>query len=80
MNSINKNQTSISRRQFAKVGGIATIGTLLSTSSTWASNNNTLKIGLIGCGDRGTGAAEQALNADENVVLSAMADAFSDRL
>jgi myo-inositol 2-dehydrogenase/D-chiro-inositol 1-dehydrogenase len=80
MKSITKHQTNISRRQFAKVGGIATVGTLLSTSSVWASNNNTLKVGLIGCGGRGTSAAEQALNADENVVLSAMADAFSDRL
>jgi predicted dehydrogenase len=39
-----------------------------------------LKVGLIGCGGRGTGAAEQALNADPNVKLVAMGDAFSDRL
>src|SRR5450759_1796161 len=70
----------ISRRQFAKVTGLATIGSIISTNSIWASNSNTLKVGLIGCGGRGTGAAEQALNADPNVVLYAMADAFSDSL
>ena len=49
-------------------------------SGAWTGNSNTLKVGLIGCGGRGSGAAEQALNADENVVLSAMADAFKDQL
>ena len=70
----------ISRRQFTKVAGLATAGAMISTKAVWASNSNTLKVGLIGCGGRGTGAAEQALNADPNVVLWAMADAFPDRL
>src|ERR1700689_1112915 len=39
-----------------------------------------LKVGLIGCGGRGTGAAKNALRADRNVKLWAMADAFDDRL
>jgi predicted dehydrogenase len=43
-------------------------------------NEKKLKLALVGCGGRGTGAAVQALNADENVELVAMADAFSDRL
>lgn len=43
-------------------------------------NNTTLRIGLVGCGGRGTGAATQALKADSNVRLVAMADAFRDRL
>jgi predicted dehydrogenase len=42
--------------------------------------DETLKVGLIGCGGRGTGAAEQALNADSNTKLVAMGDAFDDRL
>ena len=37
-----------------------------------------LRVGLIGCGGRGTGAAAQALQADTNVKLVAMADAFAD--
>ena len=39
-----------------------------------------LKIGFIGCGGRGTGAANQALNANENSIIWAMGDAFEDRL
>ena len=39
-----------------------------------------LKVGLIGCGGRGTGAAAHALEADPNVVLFAMGDVFEDRL
>ncbi|MCC6676147.1 MAG: Gfo/Idh/MocA family oxidoreductase [Phycisphaerales bacterium] len=39
-----------------------------------------LKLGLIGCGGRGTGAAVQALRADKNTVLVAMSDVFPDRL
>ena len=42
--------------------------------------SKTIKIGLIGCGGRGTGAATQALNADPNVVLTAVADAFSSKV
>ncbi|MEQ8688030.1 MAG: Gfo/Idh/MocA family oxidoreductase [Imperialibacter sp.] len=45
-----------------------------------ALDTKTLRVGLIGCGGRGTGAANQALAADDNVVLVAMADLFDDRL
>lgn len=48
--------------------------------SAFSRNKETLKVGLIGCGGRGTGAAVQALHADPDVVLYAMADAFEDRL
>lgn len=75
-----------SRRQFIKTAGLATAGTILATrtslssNSIWTMNSNTLKVGLIGCGGRGTGAAGEALNADPNVILTAMADAFEDHL
>ena len=45
-----------------------------------AASDDTIKIGLIGCGGRGTGAASQALNTKGNVKLVAMGDAFKDRL
>ncbi len=45
-----------------------------------AAGSDSMRVGLIGCGGRGTGAAEQALTADSNVKLVAMADAFEDRL
>lgn len=40
----------------------------------------TLQVGLVGCGGRGTGACLNALQADPNVTLTAMADLFADRL
>jgi len=42
--------------------------------------SDTLKVGLIGCGGRGTGAAVQALRADPGTVLTSMGDLFADRL
>lgn len=71
-----------SRRDFLKTSATTAVGaTLLSTlPSVHAAGSETLKIGLIGCGGRGTGAAAQALNADKNVKLVALGDMFSDRL
>jgi len=45
-----------------------------------ARSTETLRVGLIGCGGRGTGAAFQALSADDRVELTAMADLFEDNL
>jgi len=45
-----------------------------------AGGSETLRIGVIGCGGRGTGAASQALRADPNVQLVAMGDLFKDRI
>ncbi len=42
--------------------------------------DDTIKVALIGCGGRGTGAAAQALSTKQNVKIVAMADAFRDRL
>ncbi|MGY8688511.1 MAG: Gfo/Idh/MocA family oxidoreductase, partial [Verrucomicrobiales bacterium] len=39
-----------------------------------------IKVGLIGCGGRGSGAASQALNADKGAVLWSMGDAFESQL
>ena len=77
---------NFSRRQFIKTAGIVAVGStlprtsVLGSNATWTSNSNTLKVGLIGCGGRGTAAAGEAINADPNVIITAMADAFGDRL
>jgi predicted dehydrogenase len=68
---------STSRRQFLKTSAIATLGV---AANAHAAGSDVLRVGLIGCGGRGTGAASQALKADPNVKLWALADAFSDRL
>jgi len=48
--------------------------------SSHAGADDTLKVGLIGCGGRGSGAAKNALLADKNCKLTAVADVFPDRL
>jgi predicted dehydrogenase len=77
-----KNQNS--RREFLKNSAIATGGllTLPYVSNAGYSNSvdDTIKVALVGCGGRGTGAAMQALLSKQNVKLVAIADAFRDRL
>ena len=70
------------RRSFLKNSGIALLGSTLAYQSALSANPKKaiLKVGLIGCGGRGTGAALQALQADPDVVLTAMGDVFEDRL
>jgi predicted dehydrogenase len=58
----------------------ATISTGLAVPLVHAAGSGTIKVGLVGCGGRGSGAAEQALTADSGAKLVAMADAFQDRL
>lgn len=56
------------------------LGTLSISRGAHANDTARIKVGLVGCGGRGTGAASQALKAGDDVVLTAMGDAFSDRL
>ncbi|WP_199140394.1 Gfo/Idh/MocA family protein [Pedobacter sp. ASV12] len=75
-------KTQNERREFLKASALVAGGVMLS-GYTWAtpsSVDDTIKIALIGCGDRGTGAAFQALSTKFNLKLVAMADAFQDRL
>jgi len=77
-----------SRRDFLKgstaamVGAAtaATVVTGLTVPLVHAAGSDTIKVGLVGCGGRGSGAADQALKADSGARLVAMADAFQDRL
>ncbi|MBI4326872.1 MAG: Gfo/Idh/MocA family oxidoreductase [Chloroflexi bacterium] len=85
MKDHNSNREPSSRRQFLKTSGTAVMGGVLMSQvslseKSFAANAETLRVGLIGCGGRGTGAAAQALAADRNVILTAMADVFGDRL
>lgn len=77
------NETHNERREFLKASALVAGGVLMS-GYAWAgaplSVDDTIKIALIGCGDRGTGAAFQALSTKFNLKLVAMADAFQDRL
>jgi predicted dehydrogenase len=74
-----------SRRQFLATSSAVAAGAALTTGLTFdrsahAGVDDTLKIGLIGCGGRGSGAAKNALLADANCKLTALGDVFPDRL
>ena len=71
------------RRSFVKKSTLIT-GSVIAAPSidavSFIKGDDVIKVGLIGCGGRGTGAAAQALSTSQNVQLVAMADAFQDRL
>lgn len=69
----------ISRRDFGKVSAAAGFAVLTSRAGIAANNTDTIKIGLIGSGGRGTGAAADCLTGNTNVKLIAVADAFEER-
>lgn len=72
------------RRDFVKkttvLAGSVIAAPLLTKANYFAGADDAIKVALIGCGGRGTGAAAQALSTKQNVKLVAMADAFRDRL
>jgi myo-inositol 2-dehydrogenase / D-chiro-inositol 1-dehydrogenase len=86
--SINPNHEAVltgtapSRRNFMQsslaVGAVATSSFL--TRTVHAAGSDILKVGLVGCGGRGRGAAENAANADPGVRITALADMFPDRI
>ena len=73
-----------SRRDFLKTSTVAAAGAMAGSLAiargAHAAGDDTLKVGLVGCGSRGSGAAHNALCADDNAKLTAMADAFENRL
>ena len=86
MNESHENQTSASRRQFLRTQFTATAAVAAGCISNnpnagadevteqAASTDRTIRIGLVGCGGRGTGAANDSLTINEKVQLVAMAD------
>ncbi|HLA84828.1 MAG TPA: Gfo/Idh/MocA family oxidoreductase [Thermoguttaceae bacterium] len=72
------------RRDFLKTSGVlagaALAGNLAVARTAHAAGSDTLKLGLIGCGNRGTGAARDAMDADPNVRLVAMGDLFEEKV
>ena len=77
--------TQTSRRHFLKtstaaVSGALAVPLILGSGARAASPGDTLKVGLIGCGGRGSGAAKQALSADSSVALTALGDVFEPAL
>ncbi len=73
-----------SRRDFVRQASLLAGGALilpnLGRSNYFSGSDDTIKVAVVGCGGRGTGAAIQALLSRQNVKLVAMADAFKDRV
>merc|ERR1711916_51617 len=80
-------EDALSRRKFLKTTSTAAVGgsvlsSLALPNGVFADHHDEVKVAMVGCGGRGTGAANQALNTYEQgpIKLVAMADAFRDRL
>ena len=70
-----KNRRSFIKQSAAAAGAIV-MSPLAVHKGAYASGSDVIKVGLVGCGGRGTGAAVQALVAGPNIQLVAMADVF----
>jgi len=78
----NPTNKSVTRRTFVQQTGFLT-GALAGLSiarNAHAAGSDTLRVGLVGCGERGTGAASNALTADKNAKLVAGADLFPEKI
>lgn len=76
-------KTPETRRDFLKTAatGAATMAASLSAlSNVHAAGSDTIKVGLIGCGGRGTGAADNVLHSSPNVQIVAIGDVFKFRV
>ncbi len=80
----NDRDAAVNRRDFVKttaaIGAGAVAGGLFTGSASAAGRAERIRVGLIGCGGRGTGAAVNALEASPDCELIAMGDVFKDRL
>jgi myo-inositol 2-dehydrogenase/D-chiro-inositol 1-dehydrogenase len=77
-----KNKLAANRRDFLKLSaaGAAAVGGLSPARSAHAAGKEVVKIGMIGCGGRCSGAASEALEVGPWVKLVAMYDVFESRL
>jgi len=80
-----KSEMNEGRRRFIKSTGATLAASAVGMNLAFGADAFTpkdkiLKVGLVGCGGRGTGAAVQALTADKNTRLTAMGDIFADHL
>jgi myo-inositol 2-dehydrogenase / D-chiro-inositol 1-dehydrogenase len=84
MNSSNFWQSDpVSRRSFLKTStaAAATLGVVTSTvKPVFAAGSDTLRVGLIGCGSRGTGAAMNCIISSPGVEITALGDVFPDKV
>jgi len=76
-----KKRDMVSRRDFMKATAAVSAATMLSaTGGVFAAGSDKIRVGVIGCGGRGTGAAMDCVRSSPNVEIVAMGDMFQDRL
>jgi predicted dehydrogenase len=85
LRSSSPSENQPSRRNFLKTSTAAVAGgslaaTLAAQGMVHAAGDDTLKVALVGCGGRGNGAAQNAVNADPNAKLTVLCDIFPDQL
>ena len=80
VSQLGMNQRKFVRNSAAAAAGSMLVGQLSVEASAYVRGNETIKVAVIGCGGRGTGAADQALSVSQDVKLVAMVDAFQNRL
>ena len=77
----NERTSEVSRRNFIKVSAAASLAALTRGANyAFAAGSDKLRVGLIGCGNRGTGAAMDCVNSSNGIEIVAMGDLFKDRL
>jgi predicted dehydrogenase len=76
---LNENRRDFMKQSSLLAGGLIA-APLLSKANFYSGASDVIKVALIGCGGRGTGAATQALLSKQNIKIVAMADAFRDRI
>lgn len=74
-----KGTKNFSRRSFLRTAALATAATAVPFIRTGEAQSDPIKVGLIGCGGRGRGAAGNAMEADKAVKIVAVCDVFEDR-
>lgn len=77
---MNQDGVRSNRRTLLKAAAGSTAAVLATGNFAFAAGSDKIKIGLIGCGGRGSGAAADALQADPGVHLTAMADVLKPNL
>jgi len=79
-----KHDNGLTRRDFIRTASAASVATLAASfpgsGGLFAAGSDTIRIGIIGAGGRGTGAAIDAVNSSPGVEIIAVYDAFQDRV
>jgi len=80
MNDKQTPETSANRRDFLKTGAVTAAAAGFPSIISAASVDNAINVGLVGAGGRGTGAAAQAMAADDFAHLTAIADVADSQI